>query len=119
MVLVFPSTHHPMLSSSHQSSSTRSSSSGGSYCFPVPSSPIPIRHGPGCWPSWPTANPPPISGSPSPESGSQNDCLEMDWDLHAKVATEAREVVHGRLVSSFLFSFKKTEKMIQDGLILG
>ena len=46
-----------------------------------------MRCGPGCWPSWPTVNPPLISGSPSPESRSQNDCLEMDWDPHAEVAT--------------------------------
>ena len=44
------------------------------------------------------ANPPPISGSPSLESRSQNDHLEMDWDPWAKVATEAGEVVHGRFV---------------------
>ena len=99
MVLDFPSTHLPMSSSSHQSSSARSSSSGGSSYFPVPFSPIPIRHGPGCWPSWPMANSPPISGSPSPESGSQNDHLEMDWDPCAEVATEEGKVVHRRWYS--------------------
>ena len=88
-----------MSSSSHQSSSARSSSSGASSYFPIPSSPIPIRCGPGCWPGWPTANPPLISGSPSPESGNQNDHSEMDWDLQAKVASEAGEVVHGRWYS--------------------
>ena len=99
MVLVFPSTHLPMSSLSHQSSSVRSSSSGGSSYFPVPSSPIPVRRGPGHWPSWPVANPPLISGSPSPESGSQNDCSEMDWDPCTEVATEEGEVVHGRWYS--------------------
>ena len=77
--------------------------------FPsVPSSPIPIRRGPGCWPGWPTENPPPIFGSA--ESGSQSDCSEMDWDLWAEVATEAGKMVHGRLVSSLPFSFYENRR---------
>ena len=102
MVLDFPSTHLPMSSSANQLSSARSSSSGGSY-YPVPSSPIPFRHGPGHGPGWCSANPIPISTLPSPEAGSQNDQAELDWDPRAEVPTEAGEVVHGRLVSSLLF----------------
>ena len=106
--------HHPLFPimstpSHHSFSSARSSSSGGSY-YPVPSSPVPIRQGPGHWPSWLAANPPPISGSPSPESRSQNDCAEMDWDPQTEVATEVGEVVHGRLISSFPFSFGKLKR---------
>ena len=117
MVLDFPSTHHPMSSSSHQSSSARSSSSGGSSYFPVPSSPIPIRLGPGCWPGWLMANPPLISGSPSPESRSQNDHSEMDWDPHSEVATEEGEVVHGRWYSPVGPQLARTNRIIQDGFI--